>query len=317
MSLDPGAARVLRMLAGLEANDAVASAAERRQALRQLAGMAADPPAPDVIAEPLTYRRRGPRGALRLRRYRTRAVGEAPGGLIVYLHGGGWVAGDLDTHDGVCRTLVLHSGCQVIAADYRRPPEHPFPAAVDDAIDVAVWARARARAWGADPSKLVLAGDSAGGNLAAVATGGLIASGRPAPALLVLLCPILDLAATYPSRAEFAEGYFLNPRQMRADLAAYLGAAGDSSSPLASPMAIADVSGFPPTHLHLAQYDPFRDEGLAFTARLIASGVPAQAEVHAGMIHYFYALPRLVPAARPVLAAIGAEVAAALGRVKS
>jgi acetyl esterase/lipase len=279
----------------------------------QLAALTADPPDPTVVAEPLVYRRRGPKGPLRLRLYAPRNNEPASRGLVIYLHGGGWVAGDLDTHDGVCRALAIHSGCKVIAVDYRRPPEHRFPAAVEDAVDVVTWARSRAARFGADRERLVLAGDSAGANLAAAATGLLLSRGAAPIRLLALLCPILEMAPLHPSRRTFAEGYFLDPAQMAQDLADYLGDPAEAVSPLASPLRLADLSGFPATCLHLAQYDPFRDEALAFAARLTDAGVLVQAKVHPGMIHYFYALPGAIAHARVALAEMGAQIAAAAG----
>ncbi|MBV9512301.1 MAG: alpha/beta hydrolase, partial [Caulobacteraceae bacterium] len=279
MTLDPAAARVLAMLTSSEAGDSQVPADERRLALRQLAELAAGPPDPAVRAEPYCYRRRGPKGPLPLRRYRPANEAEGPGGLIVYFHGGGWVAGDLDTHDRVCRTLAAHSCCQVLAVHYRRPPEHPFPAPVEDAVEVLAWARRAARRLGADPGRIVLAGDSAGANLAAAAAGWFAARGRAAARLVVLFCPILEIAATQPSRRVYADGYFLDSRRMAEDVAAYLGDLAQADSPLASPLHIGDLAGFPPAHLHLAQYDPFRDEGLAFAERLRAVGVPVRAQV--------------------------------------
>ncbi|MBV9511140.1 MAG: alpha/beta hydrolase [Caulobacteraceae bacterium] len=312
MTLDPAAARVLAMLVGAEARDASVTAEDRRLSLRQLAELAAGPADPAVAAEPYIYRRRGPRGPLALRRYRPVEEAEGPGGLIVYLHGGGWVAGDLDTHDRVCRALAAHSRCQLLAVHYRRPPEHPFPAPVEDAVEVLAWARRQARRLGADPRRIVLAGDSAGANLAAAAAGWFAARGRAAARLIVLFCPILEIAPTQPSRSEYGDGYFLDRRRMAEDVTAYLGDLTEADSPLASPLRIEHPADFPPTHLHLAEYDPFRDEGLAFAARLRAAGVPVCAEVHPGMIHYFYALPRLIPYARAALAKAGEAIAQAL-----
>jgi acetyl esterase len=317
MTLDPGAARLLRMLANApRVADGASSAPSRREALLQLAALTADPPDPGVAAEDLICRRRTGQPPLGLRLYRPRnrvqTGGGAAPGLIVYLHGGGWVAGDLATHDGVCRALTAGAGCPVIAVDYRRPPEHPFPAAVHDAVDAVLWASAQARRFGADPSRLALAGDSAGANLAAAAASLLRGRQPSALALLVLLCPILEIAPSHPSRREFAEGYFLDTAQMAQDLADYLGDDGDARDPLASPLLAPDLTGLPATQLHLAQYDPFRDEALAYAERLAAAGVPVRTRVHEGMIHYFYAMPRLIPNARAALAEIAAGVGAAL-----
>ena len=311
MALDPHAARLLQMLASVQKADAGGSPdpQARRDSLRQLAALAGDRPGDGVVADDLRIPLADPLSA---RRYRAEAAGEAPG-LIVYLHGGGWVAGDLETHDGVCRALCRESGAIVLAVDYRRPPEHRFPAAVHDAAAVVVWARGEAGALGAPPDHVALAGDSAGANLAAAATGLMLAKGEAPPDLLLLLCPILDVAPNQPSRASFAAGYFLDQAQMSQDLADYLPDLGQMADPLVSPLRLADLSAFPPTHIHVAEYDPFRDEGLAFGERLQAGGVRALVRTHPGMIHYFYALPRAIPYARKALAEIGAAVGAALG----
>jgi acetyl esterase/lipase len=309
--LDPGAARLLRMLASATAVAAEPPSPEaRRRALRDLAAVADDPSTEGTETESL--RLEGVGGGLAARLYRPLA-GEGARGLVVYLHGGGWVSGDLETHAGVCRALAQGSGACVLAVDYRRPPEHRFPTAVEDAAAAVLWAHASARGLGADPDRLVLAGDSAGGNIAAAATGLLAARQAMPLQLLVLICPILELAPLHPSRQAFAEGYFIDPARVAEDAQMYLEDLDQAANPLASPLRIPDLSGFPPVRLHLAEFDPFRDEGLAFADRLAGAGVLASAKVHPGMIHYFYALARAIPKARTILAEIGAEIGEALG----
>jgi len=242
---------------------------------------------------------------LSLRLYRS---SEPKAGLIVFVHGGGWVAGDLETHDGVCRTLAAESGAAVIAVDYLRPPEHPFPAAVEGVTDVVDWARRTLR-----PDHLGLAGDSAGAHVALCALSLLRSRGSPAPDMVLLLCPIVEIEPARPSRTTFRQGYFIEPRQFDQDVADYR-PTPDAALTLPSK---ADLSGHPPTLLHVAEYDPFRDEGLAYAARLEAAGVPVQTFVHSGMIHYFYALPRLIPYARTALAETGRQVRSAFAAPKS
>jgi acetyl esterase/lipase len=307
MPLDPAAARLLNMLAaGADPAAEVGAPQHRRSALTQLAQLGAGRPDPSVIAEDL---RLGTAPPLPGRLY---TPADETGRLIVYLHGGGWVAGDLETHDNVCRALARESAAKVLAVAYRQPPEHRFPVAVEDAVAAFAWARAQAVALGAEPARVALAGDSAGAGLAAAAAAQLRAAQAPGPALLLLLCPILDVASEAPSRRTFARGYFLEPAQMAQDLADYLPDPALAVDPRVSPLREPDLAGFPPTQLHLAEYDPFRDEGLAYAARLRAAGVPATTQVHAGMIHYFYALPRAIPYARTALAQIGAGVREAL-----
>ena len=255
----------------------------------------------------------GDDGTLTIRRYQPKDAGA---GAMLFLHGGGWVAGSLDTHDGVCRRLANASGCQVFALDYRLAPEHPFPAGLRDVLAALRWLAASAEAFRFDPAKLVVAGDSAGGNLAAAAC--LLArdAGGPAIALQVLICPILDLAKESESRLTFEEGYFLSRATMDRDLADYLRGyplgACDLTDPRLSPLYAADLAGLPPTHIHVAEFDPFRDEGLAYAERLRRAGAPVSGTLHPGMIHYFYALPGAIPYAGTALEQIGAAVKTAL-----
>lgn len=291
------------LAAGEAATGAPETPAERRESLQALADLAADPVPPEVACEDVSCP--APDGArLTLHRY---TPPDASGAALLYLHGGGWVAGDLQTHAGVCAALAAAAGCSVFALDYRRPPEHPFPGPVEDALAALAWLRCEAPSLQVNAGRLALAGDSAGGTLAAAAA----ADPRAGPlALLLLICPILDLARTSGSRETYGRGYFLSAGRLLSDMTDYLqGASPDD--PRASPL-----RGPPPgarcVRVHAAACDPFRDEAIDYAARLAAAGLDAQAAVHPGMIHYFYALPRAIPAARPALAAIGAEVRAAL-----
>jgi len=289
----------------------------RRNALVQLSGLAGGDAETvagrwKVEARPLSFAPPGSQACLGLRLY-TPSSAEKQGGAVVYVHGGGWVAGDLETHDGVCRALAHASGARVLAVDYRRPPEHRFPAAVRDAVDAVMWARSAAKDLGVDPARIALAGDSAGGGIAAAAAHLLASRGEPLR-LLALLCPILELEPLYPSRTLFSKGYFVDPAQFAADLGLYLGDPERAADPLASPLRLKDLANFPPVRLHLAEFDPFRDEGRAFGERLAAAGVLSVVKVHKGMIHYFYALAGAIPTAWPILEEIGAEMREALVR---
>jgi acetyl esterase len=300
MPLDVAAERLVKMLAIAQNKDgAPPTMRSRREGLRELSALGADPPDPRVTSEDVVQ------VGLPLRLYR---FDEAGRGVIVFVHGGGWVAGDLDTHDGVCRALAAESGAVVIAVDYPRPPEHPFPAAVEAVADVVDWVRQTLR-----PDHLVLAGDSAGAHVSLCALGRLRMRGSLPPDMVLLLCPIVEIEPSRPSRKMFRQGYFIDPRQFEQDVAGYR---PDPDTALTSP-SNADLHGHPPTLLHLAEYDPFRDEGLAYAERLEAAGVPVQAFVHPGMIHYFYALPRLIPHARTALAHAGRQVRSAANRVES
>jgi acetyl esterase/lipase len=302
MPLDPAAERLLAMLAAGGGGRDAGSPRDRREALRRLTELGGGAPDPTVTTKDLQIPATQP---LPGRLYIPEGGADR---LIVYLHGGGWVAGDLETHDVLCRALARESAAKVLAVAYRQPPEHPFPAAVDDAAAAFAWARAQAHELTADPFRMALAGDSAGGGLAAAAAALLRDARAPGPALLLLLCPILDVASESGSRRTYARGYFLDPAQMAQDLADYLPDPALAEDPRVSPLRNQTLDGFPPTHVHLAECDPFRDEGLAFAARLREAGVGATDQVHRGMIHYFYALPRAIPYAKTALAQIGGAV---------
>ena len=292
----------------VSADAAQAETAEDRRA--GLAGLTAavggEAPGVEAVEDLQTP---GPAGPLTLRRYRPKDAG---GGAILFLHGGGWVAGGLDTHDGVCRRLANASGCQVFALAYRLAPEHPFPAGLKDALSALQWLADQGVSHGVDPAKLVLAGDSAGGNLAAAACLMARDRGGPAIALQVLICPILDLAGESASRDAFAEGYFLSRTTMGRDLIDYLPVGAYLGDPRLSPLHASDLAGLPGTHIHVAEFDPFRDEGLAYAERLTAAGGPVCCTQHAGMIHYFYAMPGAIPYAETALREIGDAVKMAL-----
>jgi acetyl esterase/lipase len=292
------------MLAAAGDTPSSSEVGERRKSLEDLAGLAAgDPVAVGAIEDIRTQ------AGLGLRRY-SPSEGAALRTPLVYLHGGGWTAGSLQTHDSVCRTLAAE-GLEVFAVDYRLAPEHPFPAGLSDAVEAVEWVTAHAAELGCDASRLVLAGDSAGANLAAGAVVTMHDAGRRPVAGLLLICPILDLAQQRPSRVAYGDGYFISPQAFGADVAHYLGGA-DPANPRLSPVN-ADVADWPPSFIHVAEFDPFHDEGVALAERLRAAGVRVELREHAGMIHYFYALPRLIPHAREALAGMARKLRDAVG----
>ncbi|MEV6688776.1 alpha/beta hydrolase [Streptomyces sp. NPDC051130] len=227
-----------------------------------------------------------------------------PGGagrpLVVYFHGGGWVMCGLDSHDPVCRALVAASGAVVVSADYRLAPEHPWPAAVDDALTVLLWARAQAGHLGCDPGRVTVAGDSSGGNLAAVTA--LRAPGAVAGQLLVY--PPLDASMRSASVDRYARGYFHTAAHMAWYWEQY---GGDPHHPHVSPSAAPDVSRLPRTLMVLADCDVLRDEGLAYARRLAAAGVDCAVHLYPGVFHGFLGLP--LPAASSALRAAAAWLA--------
>jgi acetyl esterase len=239
----------------------------------------------------------GPQGELRARVHRPQADGPLP--TIAFFHGGGWVIGDLDTHDNMARTLARGCGAVVVSVDYRLAPEHPFPAAVEDAVAAARWIAGNLDRFGGD-SRLALAGDSAGGNLAAVVAQQLTAEGTPLAGQF-LIYPAVDSAGEYPSRVENARGYFLEQPSMDWFYGHYAGDWEDATDPRLSPLHAPDLAGLPPAVVVTAEFDPLRDEGEAYADALRAAGVPTEARRYDGLIHGFFDMGTLSPAAQAAI----------------
>jgi acetyl esterase len=240
------------------------------------------PPAP--VAAVADRRVPGPAGELPVRVYTPE--GEPPFPIVVFFHGGGWVVGTLDTYDPLCRALAAATPAVVVSVDYRLAPEHRWPAAVEDAYAATEWASRNAAALGGVQHRLAVAGDSAGGNLAAVVALGARDRGGPAIAFQLLVYPVLDAAGDTASWREYADGYHLTADGMRWYWDHYLGGA-DGAAPDASPLRAAFVGGLPPALVIGAEYDILRDEGEAYAARLAEAGVDASASRHAGVVHGF------------------------------
>ena len=249
----------------------------------------------------------GPAGPLPLRVYTPVAANDEPSGGVIFFHGGAWVLGNLDTHDCLCRILANESGCRFVSIDYRLAPEHPFPAAVEDACAATAWIAAHAAELAIDPNCLAVAGDSAGGTLAAVVCQWARRSGIKI-ALQVLLCPVTDIAANNQSRREFAEGYFLEGPLMSWAAIHYLPAGVDLNDPRLSPLRGPDLSGLPPALIHTAGFDLLRDEGEAYADALERAGVKVHHVCHEHMIHHFYAMGGAIPYARVALKTVGDHV---------
>ncbi|MBL27833.1 MAG: hypothetical protein CMM50_09840 [Rhodospirillaceae bacterium] len=227
--------------------------------------------------------------------------------VIVYFHGGGWVLGSLDSHDHGARALCAAAGAIVISVGYRRAPEHPFPAAAEDA-DIAVrWAETSGPSIGGDPSRIVVAGDSSGGNLAAVAA--LAARERDSRSLRmqVLICPALDAGCDSPSFTACADAPFLSAEGMRWFWETYLAGSAETAREdwHASPMAARNLAGLPPALLLAAGVDPLRDEAAAYAERLVAAGVPATLRTFEGMPHGFFQAQGVLDDARTAAALAG------------
>ena len=252
----------------------------------------------------------GPDGTdLPLRTYRPSGVGERPP-VVVYLHGGGWTIGSVDTHDEPCRALAAGTGAVVVSVDYRLAPEHPFPAAVNDAYAAVCFVADNADDLGVDADRLVVAGDSAGGNLSAAIS--LMARDRSGPtiALQVLVYPAVDFdydSGRWPSLQENATGYFLHLEVMRWFAGNYGGADQLVVDPLAAPVRATDHSGLPPAHVSVAGFDPLRDEGVGYAEALTGAGVPVTLCRHEAQVHGYW---HFAPAVESSGAAREADIAA-------
>lgn len=311
MPLDPRAKRFLDRLAALNPPSVLAlTVSERRSGLQQLLSFAGPG---ESIAHVEERTLPGPSCmSLTLRIYRPAAV-PAAAPALVYFHGGGLVAGSLDTHDPICRALSNASGCVLFSVDYRLAPEFPFPAAIADGCHATAWIAAHAEELGVDRARLGVCGDSAGATLAAVVCQTVIDTGEVKLALQFLLCPIMDFGAATPSRHEYGSGYLVDQATLDHDLQHYLGADGDPAHPRVSPGRVADVSNLPPTCIHTAEFDPLRDEGAAYAARLLAAGIQTTYTCHSGMIHLFYGLGRLIPYATTAYQLFGTDIRTVLG----
>jgi len=280
--LDPQANAVIRHLAqlGQPSLDQVPASEARRLYRETRAALRPPAPALPVVGD---LNAEGTAGSIPLRLYRP-ANGVLP--ALIYLHGGGWVVGDLDTHDVLCRQLALQAGVIVIAVDYRLAPEHPFPAAVDDCWSATTWIAANALALGIDSARLSVGGDSAGGGLAAVMT--LLARrGGPPLRSQVLVYPVTDLRAGSESYSKYADGYLLTRKLMRWYIAQYAPTEGAVRDWRASPLLAPSVDGAPPALIITSGLDPLRDEGEAYARRLEEAGVAVDYMCLGGMIHGF------------------------------
>jgi len=231
----------------------------------------------------------GPAGAIPVRVYTPAGTGPFP--VLVYFHGGGWVICNLDTHDRACRLLTTTVGCIVVSVDYRLAPEHPFPAAAEDCYAAAKYVASHAAEFGGDPARVAIGGDSAGGNLTAVVAQMARNKGGPKLVHQLLIYPVTDAAMDTTSYRENAEGYFLTTEMMAWFWNHYVPSKADRSSPYASPLRASDLTGLPPATVLTAEFDPLRDEGEAYAARLHDAKVPVTAVRYDGMIHGFFGNP--------------------------
>jgi acetyl esterase len=311
MHLDPHAKRLLDMLAiaGL-ADTSQVTVDERRAAFRKLMNLSAS----DVVIGGVEDRAvPGPGGPICIRIYTpvTADSGDLPG--LIYFHGGGLVAGSLDTHEGVCRTLANETGCRLVSVDYRLAPEHKFPAGPMDGYSATMWAVNHAAELRIDPDRIAVGGDSAGGTLAIIVCQLIRQAQGVDLAAQLLLCPITDFGAETESRRIFSIGYLLDKAMMDRDLKYYLPDGTEATDPRVSPLRALDFSDLPPAYIHTAEFDPLRDEGRAYADGLKQAGVKVNYVCHPGMIHLFYGMSSAIPYARTAMKRIGAQIKVALG----
>lgn len=228
-------------------------------------------------------------------------VSGGPSPLLVYFHGGGWVIGDLDTHDDPCRFLAAHSGTCVLSVDYRLAPEHPFPAAAEDALAAYEWAIANADRLGGDANRIGVGGDSAGANLAAATCLTARDADRPSPAMQLLIYPVTETAGSARSRQTFAEGFLLTRGDMDWFEEHYLPPGVDRDDPRVALLEADDLSRLPPAYIATAGFDPLRDEGEEFARLLRAAGVQVALRRHPGLVHSFANLTAICPTARQAM----------------
>jgi len=252
----------------------------------------------------------GPNGSIPIRLYRPRPHRDLP--ILVYLHGGGWIMGSIATHDAVCRTLCRRSDMAVASVEYRLAPEHKFPAGLEDCFAAVSWLAQQAPTLGLDAHRLALGGDSAGANLAAATPQLIRDRGGPTIAYQVLIYPVTDFDFDTRSYRENAYGFHLTRDDMIWCWRQYLANDLDGYTPLASPLRVNDLRGFPPALVITAQYDPLRDEGEAYAARLAQAGVPVTHKCYAGMIHGFIRRPKQLDQAQIALDEIATTLKTAL-----
>jgi acetyl esterase len=312
MALDPQVQAVLDLVikSGRPAYHTL-SPKDARQLFRET--RPASTPAPPQIGAVANVIAETPVAAIPVRTYRPAGVDAAkPLPTLVYFHGGGWVIGDLDTHDVLCRQLTAEAGMMVVAVDYRLAPEHKFPAAVDDAWEATRWVVANAGRLGVDTRRVAVGGDSAGGNLAAVVALMARDAGAPSLAFQVLLYPVTEVGTETGSYRAFAEGYMLTRDSMQWFFDHYLATKDQARDWRVSPLRATSLAGVPPALIVTAGFDPLRDEGEAYARALRDAGVRVDYVCYGGMIHGFAPMGRLIDAGNRAVWHVAASLREAL-----
>ena len=311
MALDPGLKAMLDTMAATPGPALEEMAVPDARAFFEASSEAI--PALETVALPSVVDRTipGPDGEIPVRIYRPTPEGTLP--ALVYFHGGGWVIGGLDTHDGTCRQLARDAGCAVISVDYRLAPEHRYPAAAEDCYAATCWVIENAAELGVDPARVAVGGDSAGGNLSAVVS--LMARDREGPVLAfqLLIYPVTDADFTRASYRENAEGYFLTRAGMEWFWNHYVPDAAARAEAYCAPLRAADLAGLPPALVQTAGFDPLRDEGEAYGERLREAGVATTVTRYEGLIHGFFSMGALSEEARRGVAEAVAALKDAFG----
>jgi len=295
VQIDAEAAAYLKWMAsfGLPSLAKQGVAEARRQNRLRVPLVAGEPEAVDRIED---FTVPGPRGPIGCRLYDPGEGKSLPS--LLYMHGGGWVVGDLDSHDSVCRALARRAGCIVLSVDYRLAPEHRFPAAVEDAWAALAWLHENAASIGADPDRLAVGGDSSGGNLAAVIARWARDRGGPPIAAQVLIYPAVDFGLDSPSYRAVGSGFGLTLESMRWYREQYLSKPGDGASPDASPLRAGNLADLPPALVITCELDPLASEGSAYAAALSAAGVPVEHIHEPDMIHGYIRMAGVISRAR-------------------
>lgn len=311
MPLDPQ----IRALRALRRDDGTRplyelSVAEARAA--DLASVQADGGPAEPVGEVVELRIPGADGELAARLYRPADAGDVP--VLLYFFGGGWTLGSLDTCDGICRRLVNGAGCMVVSVAYRLAPEHPFPAAPRDCFAATQWLAKHAEDFGGDRSRIAVAGDSAGGNLAAAVTLMARDSGCPPIACQVLVYPNVDYLADTESMRNSTDPDLFNSSSVAWYWSHYLADPADGAHPLASPLRAEHLHGLPPALVLTAEYDPLRDEAERYASRLRQAGVPVELTRYEGMPHGFFTMTGRLDAARQATAQVADYLRTAFGQ---
>ncbi len=284
---------------------------EARAGINALIGLVAGPP--EKVAKVEDRKIPGPGAQIPIRIYTP--AGAVPMGALVYFHGGGWVVGDIASHDVLCRSLANGGNCVVVSVDYRLAPEHKFPAAPEDSYTATKWVADNAASLGVDPKRIAVGGDSAGGNLAAVVS--QMARDRSGPPIKfqLLIYPATDWLHETASQREFTEdGYILSRADMVWFYGHYMNSDADRANPYFSPACAKSLTGLPPAYVMTCDVDPLRDEGEAYAQALRKAGVTVKSKRYPGVCHGFLMMPGVIDAAKVGIADCCAELRTAIGR---